>query len=474
VQRRQSQPVHLHKESHALIPASPICDQSPLAALLDHDPVVTASRSFFSQRDWSLVTPWEAPQSTRGRPAHPQTASLKAFLIRVCEGVISTSPLRSFLLTHPVLVIALGVPLVLDVNTPEGFDVEKTLPTRQWLCDQLRCLDRTLLTDLRACTVHAFQEEIPGLGDVVSFEVKHLSTWVTENHPRVSLEERFDPTRKHPGDPDCTRGVTRRTTQEHADGTTKEKKADLWGSGSGVAAAPTPDAGDVVRAACTHPFTRHALPFFTTLHHHASLARTRFPPHIAADAASDAWSVSDAAARQGGSAALPRNQHGHPDPHRGPDGTPFGEQGVPMIPRFFSRHPSGSRAQRCGCPLIFPTPTRHWCPHLTRQDGQGCHNDPNGEPGGLQRLMRDRSGPLSRAVSNQRTACERITSQAKEVGIERPNVRHGRSVANLTPLISVVLTVRPLERATSINRGVLSMQKGFRYMHSLHPSNELL
>jgi hypothetical protein len=86
--------------------------------------------------------------------------------------------------------------------------------------------------------------------------------------------------------------------------------------------------------------------------------------------------------------------------------------------------------------------------------------------------MLDRSGPLYRAVYNQRTACERFNSQAKELGIEPPNVRNGRSVANLNTLIYLVINVRTIERATSINSGLLSIQKGFRYMNDLHPSLE--
>lgn len=445
-----------------MILASTVFDQSTLAALLDHDPVVTAYRSLFSQLDWSLVTQWEAQQSKRGRPAHPETAYLKAFLIRICEGLIYTSQLRAFLLKHPLLVIELGFHLVLDFTQAYGFDVEKTLPTRQWLCEKLRCLDRALLTDLLAGTVHALQEEIPGLGDVVSFDVKHIYAWVQENNPRASVEERFDPTRKHPGDPDCKLGVKRSTNQEQIDGTTKAKKEYLWGYGSGVAAATTPDYGDVVLAEFTQPFNRNDITFFKTLHHYASLALAHFPTHLAADAAYDAWYVYQAAALQGGIAAVPRNQHGHPDPQRDLDGTPFCEQGLRMVPLFFYQHPNGYRAQRFGCPLIFPTSTGQSCPHLIRHRNQGCQKDPNWEPGGLQRIMLDRSGPLYHAVYTQRTACERINSQAKELGIERPRLRNARSIANLNTLIYLVVNVRALLRAKSINARLLSIQKGIR------------
>jgi len=53
-------------------------------------------------------------------------------------------------------------------------------------------------------------------------------------------------------------------------------------------------------------------------------------------------------------------------------------------------------------------------------------------------------------------------SQAKELGIERPRVHNGRSVANLNTLIYLVINVRALERAKSINAGRLSTPAGVR------------
>ena len=81
----------------------------------------------------------------------------------------------------------------------------------------------------------------------------------------------------------------------------------------------------------------------------------------------------------------------------------------------------------------------------------------NWERGGQARVTLDRDGPLSHAIYTQRTSAERINSQAKELGIERPKVRNGRSVANLNTLIYVVINVRALVRAKSINKGLLQM-----------------
>ncbi len=66
-----------------MIPASQTFDQSTMTALLAHDPVVQEYRAFFSLLDWSVVDRWEAERSSRGRPAHPESAYLKAFLVRL-------------------------------------------------------------------------------------------------------------------------------------------------------------------------------------------------------------------------------------------------------------------------------------------------------------------------------------------------------------------------------------------------------
>ena len=81
--------------------------------------------------------------------------------------------------------------------------------------------------------------------------------------------------------------------------------------------------------------------------------------------------------------------------------------------------------------------------------------DPNWEKGGLMRVLLDRDSPLYHAVYNQRTACERINSQAQALGIERPKVRNGRSVAHLNTLIYRVSNARALAKAKSINKRLL-------------------
>jgi hypothetical protein len=274
-----------------MIPTSALFDQSTLMALLEHDPLIAEYRAFFALLDWSVVARWHTHRSPfSGSHGHPLDAYLKAFLIRIKEGFCYTTQLRAFLLKHPLLVIELGFQLVLDASQPYGFDVEATLPTRFWLGEKLRQLDHHLLTELLASTVRALGAEIPGLGETVAFDVKHLYAWVKENNQRAYVPERYDKTQRLTGDPDCRLGVKRSTNQEQPDGSTEVKKELLWGYGSGVAAVTVADYGDVVLAEYTQPFNEGDVTYFRPLYRQAVLALGQYPTHVTADAAFDARS----------------------------------------------------------------------------------------------------------------------------------------------------------------------------------------
>ena len=118
--------------------------------------------------DWSVVEQWKAQQSRRGRPAQDIASYIKAFLIRIKEGMIDTTQLRKFLIKHPLLIIELGFDLHLDPTAPYGFDPEQTLPCRYWLSKRLRDLDQALLQSLLAATVRDLKQEIPELGETVA------------------------------------------------------------------------------------------------------------------------------------------------------------------------------------------------------------------------------------------------------------------------------------------------------------------
>jgi hypothetical protein len=126
-----------------------------------------------------------------------------------------------------------------------------------------------------------------------------------------------------------------------------------------------------------------------------------------------------------------------------------------MHPTYQFEHTDGYRAQRFRCPLLFPEPTGQQCDHEQFTKGKGCVKDVNCELGGQMRVTLDRSSPLYHSIYTQRTCCERENSQAQALGIERPKVRNGYSVTNLNTLIYVVINIRALQRAKSINKRLL-------------------
>ena len=333
-----------------MIPSSALFDQSTIAALLDHDPLVADYRAFFSLLDWSVVDDFQAQRSSRGRPAHPESAYLKAFLLRIREGMVYTTQLRRFLLRHPLLVIELGFRLVLDPSAAYGFDVEQTLPCDFWLREKLRHFDRSLLQALLQSTVRDLKEELPGLGETVAFDVKHIYAWVKENNERAYVPERYDKTKRLAGDPDCRLGVKRSTNQEQEDGSTKVKKELLWGYGTGIAVSTIADYGTVVLAEYTQPFNEGDITYFRPLYQQTVVALNQFPTYLTADAAYDAWYVYEAPARHGGIAAVPLNQHSKTPFARLADGTPCCPIGLPMHPTLPFNHTYGYRAQRFQCP----------------------------------------------------------------------------------------------------------------------------
>ena len=76
------------------------------------------------------------------------------------------------------------------------------------------------------------------------------------------------------------------------------------------------------------------------------------------------------------------------------------------------------------------------------------------------RLMLDRQSPLFHAVYDQRTSCERINSQAKDFGIERPKARNIRSIRRLNTLIYITINAKALQRARAINASLLTPLRG--------------
>ena len=436
-----------------IIPCSRLFDQPTMHHLLATDAVVQRYRTLFALFDWSGIDP--PAQRGPGNPGHPKSAYLKALLVRIGEHLGSTPRWRAYLLDHALLVLELGFRPHLDRTEPYGFAVAKTVPSVRHLNHLLQSLDPNLLTDLFTQTVQALQAEIPGLGEVVAYDVKHIYANVRENNPRESMRDRYCKERQPKGDPDCRVGVKRSSNQEQPDGSTKEVKEYLWGYGSGVAAATTPAYGDVILAEHTLPFNEADVTYYRPLYLRTVVTLDHFPIHVTADAAFDYWYVYETVAHREGIAAIPLNSHGHEEVPRDPDGTPRCSRGLRMSPTYQFDHTNGFRAQRFRCPLLVPIRTGETCAHGQFAKGRGCVKDPNWEQGGLMRALLDRESPLYQAVYTQRTCCERINSQAKDLGIERPKARNIRSVRRLNTLIYITINAKALQRARTLNASLL-------------------
>ncbi len=438
----------------SIIPSSRHFDQSILEQMRDADPVVQRYRARFALLDWSGIDP--PRQRGPGKPAHPRSAYLKAALVRINEQLLSTPRWRAYLLDHPLLVLELGFRPHLDCTQPYGFHVTKTVPSVRHLNTVLKTLDPGLLASLFEQSVQALQQEIPGLGEVVAYDVKHIYANVKENNFRAYVPERFNKDQQPANDPDCRLGVKKSTNQVQPDGSTTEKKELIWGYGSGVAASTNPVYGDVVLADYTLPFNEGDVSYFPPLYIQTVAMLTAFPTHITADAAFDAWYAYQTCAPRGGIAAIPLNQHAHPVYARDPDGTPLCPIGLRMHPTSQFQHTNGYRAQRYRCPLLHPEPIGETCSHEQFRKAKGCVKDINQEAGGLMRVTLDRDSPLYHTVYTQRTSCERINSQAKDLGIERPTARNIRSIRTLNTLIYLTINLKALQKAKQINASLLS------------------
>jgi hypothetical protein len=281
-------------------------DDDALTCWRDHDPVVRRYRTFFAYLDWSVIPARDTSRPWPGPLPHPTAAYVKVLLIKLCEHKEYITHLRVFLVEHPLLVLEVGFRPVPDVTQPYGFDVERTVPGDRWLRHWQQHLDNAVLQALLRGTVRALRDEIPGLGETVAVDVKHIYAWVAQNNAKAYVPARYDPARQPTGDPDCRLGVKTSSNQERADGTTKQTKEYVWGYGSGVVAATDPTHGDVVLAEDTQPFNEVDGTYFHPLYARTLAALGFRPTNVTADAAFDAWHIYETCAGHGGMAAIPR------------------------------------------------------------------------------------------------------------------------------------------------------------------------
>jgi hypothetical protein len=437
----------------------PFVQQSPLAMRYVR---------LLGQLDWERF-PERNLQPCGNRTPLPYAPFVAACLIKLDQHLPHLSDLRQFLVDHPALVWALGFPLIPSRQFAWGFDVQRSLPTARHFTRLLRTLPNAALQYLLDDSVRQLQVEVKArghlLGECVALDTKHILAWVKENNPKAYLRDRFNKDQPPAGDPDCRLGCKRRHNQRAASDppatpTANPVPADTlavgefyWGYASGVVAAKVPDCGEFVLAELTQPFDQPDVAYFFPLMA-ATRQRLGFrPPYAALDAAFDAFYVYEYfhADDAPGFAAVPFVERGgHARRTFSPDGLPRCEAGLPMPLKFtfidrssLVEHERG----RYACPLLFPQPTGQTCPipHARWSKG-GCVTTLPTSVGARLRCQLDRTSDAYKAVYKQRSATERVNSQAVELGIERPKLRNGQAIANLNTLIYVLINLRALQR----------------------------
>jgi len=416
----------------------------------------------FPERD--LETDW-------GTAAVPYASFAAACLVKLDQQLVYMSHLHQYLIEHPALVWVLGFPVVPSLDYPWGFDVQASLPTPRHFNRMLRSLPNVKLQYLLDETVRLLQTELDAevddFGQSISLDTKHILAWVRENNHKDYVQDRYDKEKQPSGDPDCRLGCKRRRNQRAS---SKEppptpKSNPLppkvsvgefyWGYASGVVATKVPDWGEFVLAELTLPFDRPDVAYFYPLMAETECRLGFRPRYGAFDAAFDAFYVyehfhRDDLTLETAFAAVPLSKRGGKHRQFDAQGLPLCDTGLAMPLRHtytcrttLFEHQRG----RYVCPLRFPEVTASVCPvgHKNWPTG-GCTTTLATSIGARIRYQLDRDSALFKGIYKQRTATERINSQAKALGIERPRLRNGRAVANQNTLIYVLINLRALHR----------------------------
>jgi hypothetical protein len=436
-------------------------------------PVVLRSLELLGPLDWihfperNLLRHW-------CQPAVPYAAFAGAMLIKLNEGLDSMGDLRLYLTEHPGLIPLFGFRVIRSRGHPCGFDPQASLPTQRHLTRMLREMPNAVFQFLLANSARLICDELRRkqiiAGECISLDTKHILAWVKENNPKTYVENRFDKTQQPKGDPDCKLGCKRKhnrciSTGEHpATPTTNPIPAEIvqvgdyyWGYGSGVVVVKVPDYGEFVLAEMTQPFNQPDISYFFPLMTKTEQILGVKPRFGTFDAAFDAWYVYDYFHRHNDPhafAAVPFSEKGgYKAKGRffSPEGLPLCKAGLPM-PLLFTftdrttclvEHERGKYV----CPLFYPKPTDQPCPFKHKNAAKkGCTAMMPTSPGARLRYTLERDSEAYKAIYRQRTAVERINSQALALGIERPHIRNGDAITNINTLIYTLINLRMLQR----------------------------
>lgn len=407
---------------------------------------------------------WDVlPKTTGGKRTGwrtiPLPAYIGAYLVKLEQRLPTFGSLHRFLRQHPGLIWALGMPLVADSSQSSGLDVEASLPTQRHLSRKLSSLPNDLLQNLLDEQVDWLKNQLgDAFGAVISLDTKHIISWVKENNPKAFIEDGcFDKTKQPSGDPDCKLGCKRRRNQKTPtkEGQSATGKTGIgefyWGYASGVVVTKVADVGEFVIAEMTQTFDKADITYFFPLIAMVEMRLGRRPSYFTADAAYDAFYIYDYFHREDeeGFAAIPLRQMNQT--------RRFDEQGRPLCEADLAMFLKGSftnrtslvkhRRGRFACPLLLPEVTADACPvdHPKWRNG-GCSLVMPTDPGARIRYQLDRESDAYKAIFNQRTAVERIFSQAMALGIERPKLRNQQAIANQNTLTYILINLRAMQR----------------------------
>jgi hypothetical protein len=396
----------------------------------------------------------------QGERSVPLAAYIGAYLVKIDQDIPTLGKLRTFLQAHPALLWALGFPLPHPSRYPTDQDIATCLPTQQHFSRKLSRIPNEILQSLLDSQVGWLKAKVgDGLGQVVSIDTKHIIAWVKQNNEKAYIKEgRFDKTKQPAGDGDCKVGCKRRRNQTTPAKAGKPacQRVDrgdyYWGYASGVVATKVVGVGEFVLAELTQTFDEADISYFLPLMAQVELRLGFRPPFGTADAAYDAWYVYDYFhhPEQAGFAAVPlRNMK---QGHRlfAENGLPLcaADLAMPLQSTFYHRtSPVQHQRGRYVCPLLHPEPTAERCPidHEKWPNG-GCRTIMPTADGARIRYQLDRQDDLFKAIYKQRTAVERIFSQAVALGIERPKLRNQAAITNQNTLTYLLINVRLMRR----------------------------
>ena len=155
----------------------------------------------------------------------------------------------------------------------------------------------------------------------------------------------------------------------------------------------------------------------------------------------------------GGFAAVPWSDRG-PKKQFNAAGLPLCAAGLamPLRSKFIERSNCLVEHQcaRYACPLLFPQRTGESCPIDHANWPKGCITTLPTSPGNRIRHELDRTSEVYTNLYKQRSASERINSQALDLGIERPKLRNHRSITNQDTLIYILINLRALQRVRQL------------------------